>query len=84
MDRKVCSREIAGEMQNSILDIHYIGVRQCDIAEYYKLNKSNVSKILKPECDEKESDKREHNIFFTQRYQNFNEVVKEKYLNQHT
>ena len=47
MDRQVGSKQLSHEVRTSILDMYDDGVKQCDVAEYYKLHRSTVSKIIK-------------------------------------
>ena len=47
MGRQVSSKQPSHEVRTSILDMHDTGAKQCDIAEYYKLDSSKVSKFFK-------------------------------------
>ena len=47
MGRQVGSKQLSHEVRTSILDMYDVGVKQCDIAEYYKLHRSTVSKIIR-------------------------------------
>ena len=46
MGRQRGAKEISEERRKTILDMHDIGVRQCDILHYYKMPQSNVSNII--------------------------------------
>ena len=47
MGRQVSSKQPSHEFRTSTLDMHDIGAKQCDIAEYYKIHRSKVSKFFK-------------------------------------